>query len=485
MTHEHPTTSSGEFDPFEQELRRALGNEAADPAPERLIARIAAIPTTSRVGSGGASGARGRLGGALAGVSPSRFRLGLAAVGAAVIIIVAGSVLVGRFGAPPDVGNQPSGPIGPSPSAPAEVASPSPGGSSTEPSPTPAPSSVGPFGGPIPADFQPASATFTSPKAGWLLGSATCAGAPCAAIVRSTDGGLTWAGIPAPDAAFVAGGVGSAGVSGLRFADALNGWAFGPELWSTHDGGTTWRRVSLPGSTSNLEVMTMETAAGAVHAVYFDGGGSGLLTIATSPVATDAWVASPTTVELGAGPVPHPQMVLSGTAGWLIEVDRAVIGGARLVSGAWTAWTPPCLTVNGPATLAAASSTDLVAACDVGLWSDPKGVHVFLSPDGGATFSEAASKVPVTGIDAVGAPTARTALVAGTVSGPGSTIVGSFDGGATWAQVHAFRASGSLALGFMTAQDGFALSSSGDGVSELLMTHDGGQTWATVAITGG
>ena len=232
-------------------------------------------------------------------------------------------------------------------------------------------------GGPIPADFQPASATFASADDGWLLGTATCAAAPCAAIVRTTDGGRTWASIPAPKAAFAAGGSGTSGVSGLRFADALDGWAFGPDLWATHDGGTTWRRVTLPGLSADGQVMTLETAAGAVHAVYFDGSAAGLLTIATSPAGTDAWAVSPTTVELGAGPVPHPQLVLHGTAGWLVEVDRVVVAGARLVAGAWEPWQPPCATVAGPATLAAASASDLVVACDEGLWSTPTGVHVY------------------------------------------------------------------------------------------------------------
>src|SRR5712691_1622562 len=111
--------------------------------------------------------------------------------------------------------------------------------------------------------------------------------------------------------------------------------------------------------------------------------------IATSPVDSDAWVVSPTTVEMGAGPVPHPQLVLYGTAGWLVEVDRVVVAGARLVSGAWTPWQPPWATVAGPAILAATSSSDLVVACDVGLWSTPTGEHLFVSSDAGVTFTYA------------------------------------------------------------------------------------------------
>lgn len=471
MTHEQPVQP---FDPFERELQQVLADEATEPAPERLVGRVAAIPSARQPGVAWVGRVRGRLGSGPAARPASGSGFGLAAVAALAVGVVVGSLLLGRLAPPVEVSGPSSGPVGGSPST-----------GAVSPSPAVGPSGLGPLGGPIPANFQPASATYTSVADGWLLGTATCAGAPCAAIVRTTDGGRTWAGIPAPDAAFVAGGSGSSGVSGLRFADALDGWAFGPDLWATHDGGATWHRVTLPGLSADGQVVTLETAAGAVHAVYFDGNASGLLTIATSPVGTDAWAVSPTTLEVGAGPVPRPQLVLHGTAGWLVEVDRVVIAGARLVAGAWEPWQPPCATVAGPATLAAASAFDLVVACDEGLWSTPTGVHVFVSSDGGATFTQAASKVPVFSIEGVAAPAPGIVFVAGSLSGVGSAIVGSFDGGATWTAVHVVQGAGSLDLSFPTADEGIAISTSGDGTSELLVTRDGGRTWSTVQIAGG
>jgi hypothetical protein len=467
----HP---SRPIDPFEQELKRVLSDEAAAAAPERLVARIASIPGSARPGVVRAGGGRGRLGARFAALPASRFGLGLAAVAAVAVAIVAGSLLLGGFAPRSNVGSPPSGPIAGSPSA-----------GAVGPAPTAASPSSGPIGGPIPADFQPASASFTSADDGWVLGTATCAGAPCASIVRTTDGGRAWSSLPAPDAAVAAGGSGTAGVRGLRFADALNGWAFGPDLWATHDGGATWSPVSLPGSSTDRQVMTLETASGVVHAVYFDGGATGTLTIATSPVGTDDWVRSPTTVELGAGPVPNPQLVLSGTAGWLIEVDRVVVDGSRLIAGAWTPWQPPCAAGEGPARLAASSPSDLVTACDVGLWSTPAGVHLYASSDGGATFTEVASTVPVSSIEEVAAPAPGTVLVAGGLAAGGSAIVGLFDGGTTWTQVQAFQGARSTGLAFTTAQDGFAIGPSGDGTSELLITRDGGRTWSVAPITGG
>jgi hypothetical protein len=61
-------------------------------------------------------------------------------------------------------------------------------------------------------------------------------------IEATDDGGATRHGLPAP---VVAGGLAQrpmsdeapGAVSEVRFGTHLDGWAFGPALWSTHDGG--------------------------------------------------------------------------------------------------------------------------------------------------------------------------------------------------------------------------------------------------------
>ncbi len=491
MTPQQPTQP---VDPFEQEVRRALTDEAAQPAPDRLVARVATIPDTSRPDAAWLSLLRGRVG-----VGPGLgIRLGLAATAVVAVVLVGGSLLLGSFGSDSGIGGPSAGPGGGSPSA---GVSPSPSADAVAPSPSasvgPSPSvgpssSVGPSvsapaGGPVPTDFQPASVTFISADEGWLLGTGSCGATRCLAIVRTTDGGRTWASIPAPDTALASDG--STGVTGLRFADTLDGWAFGTGLWATHDGGSTWHRVSLPGLPKDGDVMALEASAGVVHAVYPDDRPGPRLTIASSPTDFDRWTASPTTVEIGAGPVPRPQLVLHGPAGWLIEVDRAVVAGARLVAGAWTPWQPPCLDVAGPASLAASSESDLVAACDEGLWSTPTGVHVYVSTDGGSTFDPAASKPPVFDVEGVAAPAPGVTFVGGSLSGVGSAIIGSFDDGKTWPAVHVLPGAASTGLTFPTDQVGVAIGQTigdqGSPSAELLMTRDGGRTWSKVPITGG
>lgn len=195
-------------------------------------------------------------------------------------------------------------------------------------------------------------------------------------------------------------------------------------------------------------------------------------------------VVSPTTVPFGAGPVPYARLVLSGTTGWLVEVDRTVTDRAQLVDGTWRPWKPPCLDANGPMRLAASSASSLVAACDVGVWSTPTGVHLYASADGGTSFTEAQSKVPVFDLQGVAA-TPSVTVVGGSLSGVGSALLATFDGGRSWAAVHVLQGAGSFDdLGFTTPDQGVAITSSGSGDGQLLMTHDEGRTWVQVVVAG-
>jgi hypothetical protein len=275
-------------------------------------------------------------------------------------------------------------------------------------------------------------------------------------------------------------GQATSGVSGLRFADANNGWAFGPDLWATHDGGTTWARVTIPGVPADAPVFALETAAGIVHAAVLDGGD---FRVASSPVGSDGWSVSPVRVPVGAGPVPTVQLVLSGAAGWLVENDRTVVGGARLADGSWVAWTPPCAHVVGPAFLTASSPTELAAACDVGLWSSSTGDHLYLSHDGGSTFAPSGIAAPLT-MAAMAAMASPSVVVVGGIDATGSVLAATTDSGRTWKVVERLPAGQIADLGFTTATQGVVIVGGVGGSASLLMTRDGGQTWHAVAVAG-
>ena len=249
---------------------------------------------------------------------------------------------------------------------------------------------------------------------------------------------------------------------------------------ATHDGGATWARLTIPGLPADAAIVALESANGKVHAAVLDGQD---YRVASSPVGADDFRLSAVRVPVGAGPVPAVQLVLSGAAGWLIENDRAVVGGARLVNGVWVAWQPPCADVVGPAFLAASSPTELAAACDVGLWGTPAGDHLYVSHDGGSTFVESGTAVPLTTAAQVAAASPSTIVVGG-FDAKGAVLVATFDGGRTWAVVA--RLGATIAdLGFTTAAQGVVITAPADGTASLLMTRDGGRTWRAVGGAGG
>jgi photosystem II stability/assembly factor-like uncharacterized protein len=336
--------------------------------------------------------------------------------------------------------------------------------------------------------FLAASVTFLSSQHGWVLGTTPCGASSCLAIARTQDGGGTWTSLNPPPTTFSA-GTASTGVDGIRFANSLDGWVYGPDLWATQDGGNTWTRITLLGwSAPTFE--DLETAAGVVHAVFLDTDQDVAVRIATSPVGSNSWQVSPTAVTLGAGPIPVPQLVVQGSAGWILEDDRVVVGGAHLVGGGWESWKPPCTQVNGPAALAASSSQDLIAVCDQGVWgpASPTGFRAWVSSNGGASFSLLPTAVPDTAAPGpLASPDPSVAALAS-----GSDILATFDGGSTWTTVYIGPASQGIDyLGFTTTTQGVAIelespicnnSSCTSPAGSLLMTHDGGHEWAPVPI---
>ena len=314
-----------------------------------------------------------------------------------------------------------------------------------------------------------------------MLGSVPCDAGRCPAIVHTTDGGTTWTPIPAPKTTVGRSPVDetSTGISAIRFANAKDGWAYGPELWTTHDGGAAWAKSSIAGLPKDSPVRALEAARGMVHAVVYDGGQD--FRIASGKVASNAWTLASVRVPVGAGPVPRPQLVLSGTGGWVLENDRTVVAGAQLRNGSWVTWKPVCLDVVGPAVLAASSASNLVAACDVGAMADPQGDHVFASSDGGATFAEVGPATPLSTATVIATPGVSTIVIGGTVDA-GSELFTSSDGGKTWSGVLPPAAATFADLGFTTPTQGIVIQTEQSGTSRMLMSHDAGKTWTPIAF---
>lgn len=467
---------------FEDDLRRMLDEQAGQGAPERLVQRIAHVPES---GPAPHSGLPRR---------PSIWRLAVGLAGAAAglaIVAVALGFLRGSSGV--------GGPTA-SPSAPVAVVSPSsptPGATSSPAptsSPVVSPSTASPStspgtspSGPVPSDFQPVSVTFVSANEGWVLGGVPCASGQCPFIVRTLDGGRTWTPVAAPATTVTSGSPVSpgsvdlaGGVDGIRFADPLDGWVFGPELWSTHDGGATWQRVSLPGG-SSVAVVALEARAGSAQAAVYQPATE--FAVATSPVTSDHWTIGAVSTSMGAGPVPQAGLALAGRSGWMLVVNRTVVGGLALGGTGWVSWQPPCLGVNGPALLAASDASHVVAACDEGVWGPGPGAttyapeeHLYVSTNGGTSFTRSAAALPLSGISAIAAPTSSVIAVAASQAS-GSAVAISADGGQTWTTALQLGTAHVDYLGFTTSSQGVLVADTG-----MWMTRDGGQTWSQVAF---
>jgi len=299
------------------------------------------------------------------------------------------------------------------------------------------------------------SATWVSPDHGWVL-------ERDGTVDETTDGGRTWkrlGGVP---------GVHSPQTR-IRFGDPMHGYVFenGVDVVLTSDdGGWSWHLLDAPfHGAADLAIWN-----GTVYAASYDTANA-TVDVWTRPVGSSTWTKHLTGVPIGAGPVPETQLVLSGGAGWLLQVDRDIVGGAELTpNGGWHTWIPPCRGRNGPLLLTASSSSDLVAGCsehDYG--GGPIQSSVWFSHDAGVSFERHSAPGWF-----VMSPSANTVVVAGLGKLDRTT-----DGGATWQAVRYVASSANddaVDGGFTTATQGFVIF--GDGT--MLMTYDAGATWQPV-----
>ncbi len=445
--------------------------------PDALRARIhAAIGEPEITGRGfdlGAAPARDRrwrwldLG---LGTAPAPVRAGALL---AVVVAVASAVTVGTVlhlhSLPKPAGSQ-SGSAGPA-------------------HPTP---SVGPIPGAGPpvtaADgFLPEDVTAVSADQWWVLGfdTAGCTGAACTRILATVDGGQTFTSIPTPPAA----------VSGLRFRDPEDGWAYGSTtVWSTHDAGAQWSATGFPG----MVIEDLETSGGYVDAIACTStpGTSSVCSLERSPIASDGWQTLPIPADLLPADQIHAataeqsssdQAELStpmylnvhGSDLWMAVSSGG--GDNRVLrstdNGAGLSEAPICPGAEGISSLYDVSATVVWAVCYSSTLQEP-----WVSVDGGATFSPLpAGAEPTSSLAGVAATSASNAVVAG-----GSLLV-TTDGGGTFRTLYDNGSDWSI-VGFTTSEDGFALSSSGtprvtDPLGRLgppmtmWRTVDGGAAW--------
>jgi hypothetical protein len=357
--------------------------------------------------------------------------------------------------------------------------------------------------GPVPANFQPSSVTFVSPTIGWVIGQAgtpgQCANKTnpdiCTSIARTDNGGKTWQGGPAPT---TTGPNGPTGVSGIRFLNGTTGWAFGPELWATHDQGNTWTKVD----TNGRRVTDLETVAGQAYALFATCSGtrpSGFamnctsFTLMTAAAGGDDWVqvGRSTTDLTNGGSGTSAVLALSGSNGYLLAPDGTIYSGP--IGGAWQSLgtapcrpgTPQASGLPGAAWLALVSSMQLAIACDGTAVTSPP--QISTSNDGGRSWTRSTAGWGITGFGTMTTLTAAPngTLVLATTAGLYVLPVGTSKWQSTSATGSKAPPGGFSYVGMTTDTQGVAVPAD-LALHEVWMTFDGGLTWApTSPITPG
>ena len=348
----------------------------------------------------------------------------------------------------------------------------------------------------VPGNFRPTSVTFVNTRAGWVIGQAgpPCATQFCTSVARTDNAGKTWIGVPAP---LTGPPDGATGVSQIRFLNGKDGWAFGPELFATHDGGQTWKR--LP--TNGLRVTEVETVGDRAFGLFASCSGAGSAfagqctnySLYSSSASADDWTpVGPSTSGLtNGGQAGSAAIVLTSARGYLLAPDGMLYAGPvdAPVDGTapWqqVAKIPCAVGAAQPdgqpagALLGAVNATNLIFACTPA--PVPGGLQkklVLTSANGGASWRLLAV-APAAGIATSLAASPAEAVVLGTNQG----IEVLPAGGTSWQQatVKSAPATGFTFVGMTTDTQGVAVPADA-AAGKIWFTFDGGQTWTPSAV---
>jgi photosystem II stability/assembly factor-like uncharacterized protein len=332
---------------------------------------------------------------------------------------------------------------------------------------------------------------------GWVMGQSLPAGqcdrpaAPACIVLRRTDsGGATWRTVRAPPAH---GPDGPAGVSQVRFLTRSDGWAFGPQLWATHNAGRTWTQIA----TGGRRVTALEARGRRVFAVWArcTGTGAGFashctsFTVYSSPAGGDGWapVLSPVTASGAAGGA--ASLLLTGTTAYLLSPAGSLFAGPltgttllpvqQATGTAGTPPGPPC--PAGPpqpggqpsgALLAAGPASGLDLLCAGPAADGRQRKTIYASSDGGQTWQRT-GQAPAAGTALFLSASPSGALVLATSLG----IEVSTDGGATWSAAGGTMPPGGFAYAGMTTDTQGVAVPAGPAQHSVWLTYDGGRTW--------
>ena len=343
-----------------------------------------------------------------------------------------------------------------------------------------------------PGQIGPVGASFVSANEGFLLAitlkNCWSDAASKLRLRKTADGGLHWTPLTAPPAPWGGiapngtGRVPADGVTSLLFADARDGWAYGPGLWATHDGGASWQRIGTKG----WAVQSMAATDGHVVATllscdsYASNCDRPSGAVRTSPVGRNAWRA-----VSGAAILPTPLVARAGMAFGVayppanasLKAHASLVTGPADGSARWVSRPLPC--AEGAIALSATTASRLVLSC-AQLGMHPATTHLYTSADAGRHWTKIARLGMYDGAGTVERTGAGTLLVAGIYNGVGL----SHDGGRTWTWPSAIdkldnvEGGDAIEPGLVTNDDGYVIVAWGS----LWITRDAGKNWRPVTV---
>jgi hypothetical protein len=427
-------------------------------------------------------------------------RAALTAAGA--VVVLAGAITVprlilsGGFGGQPTALSSSSTPVqrsSPSPASSAQTGTSGPDATSSTPTP--------PQKAPVPPNFAASSVTFVSTDTGWVIGQAGTPGHcgppkayDCTSVAITNDRGKTWHGSHAPVTGAPNGGT---GVGQIRSLDGVSAWAFGPQLYATHDGGHTWTHIPTHG----MRVTDLETVAGIVYAVWAKCASTGAdfaagcttFSLYSSPAGHDDWSPVPgaTGLQASGGAAGSAQLVLTGASGYLMTPGGQLFGGPVTRPARWRTVTtlagipvslrcaPGAAETGGHPLQAMLASTGpgLVLLCADQASGNQQAKTLYYSADGGRSWSLAGS-APARGIAISLSGTPTGPVLVSTGSGIDfSTNAPGASGALTWRTARGATAGeGYSFVGMTTSLQGVAVPANVN-LDAVWFTYDGGAHW--------